>query len=353
MKKYLLIGLFALLCSDIICCSGFVYKGRNSVFLCSSIDQMALHGYVIVNKRDVEKTNFLATTPRIIKWISKYGSVTFSSIGKEFPQGGMNEKGLTVAIMTTPPMEYPISDNRFELNESQWIQYVLDNFSSVKEIIESDSLIRVNRFFDNWHYMICDKDGNIAIVEFKNGKMKVYSGSDVQIPVLENDMYEKSIEKYKSDKSLYKLSSRFSKLAFLLENFDVSRIDLNEPKVMFPILENVKQPDLTKWQIVYDIKNLKIVYRTNTFKYLTDRRSKNYSRGISEGMLDFKKLDFTGTTIAAKLGIIGVSNNQLLPYNTIFDSEILKFNVEIFKSQGAKSITNTIVEKYIQFSQKD
>jgi choloylglycine hydrolase len=31
---------------------------------------------------------------KTISWISKYGSITFNQYGREFPTGGMNEKGL-------------------------------------------------------------------------------------------------------------------------------------------------------------------------------------------------------------------------------------------------------------------
>lgn len=352
MNRYLIIGILVLICSDVICCSGFVFKNEQSLFLCASLDQMALHGYIIVNKRNIEKFNFLTNGPKVLRWVSKYGSVTFSSIGKEFPYGGMNEKGLTVAVMTTAPMKYPKQDTRYEINESQWIQYILDNFSSTKEVIESDKKIRVNRFFDNWHYLLCDQLGNIAVIEFENGHMKVYSGSGIKIPVLENSFYKKSLENYKNDLEMKRLTSRFSTAAYLLKKIDASETNLNPFEKMFSILDNVKQ-EITKYQIVYDIKNRKIKYRASTFKYLTNKSLKDYTRGVSDGSLTFSELNFSGTTEAAKLGIIGISNEHLLPFNAVFDSKILKYNVEIFKSQGAKNITNDIVENYIQFAQKD
>lgn len=352
MKRYLIIGILVLICSDVISCSGFVFKNEQNLFLCASLDQMALHGYIIVNKRNIEKYNFLANGQKVLRWTSKYGSVTFSAIGKEFPYGGMNEKGLTVAIMTTDPMEYPKDDNRFEINESEWVQYILDNFSTTKEVLESDSKIRVKSIFDIWHYLLCDQNGNIAIIEFQNGKMKAYSGSGVKIPVLENTLYQKSLKNYKNDMAMKRLTSRFSTAAYLLEKSRPSDTDASPIKKMFSILDQVKQ-EITKYQIVYDIKNKKIEFKATTFKYLTDKSSKDYSRGISEGSLSLNDIDFNGIAMAAKLGIIGVPNEPLLPFSKVFDNGILNYTLGEIKSQKSKDIPNEIIEKYIQFAKKD
>jgi len=333
-------------------CSGFVFKKQNQLYLCASVDQAALHGYIIVNPRNITKTSFWDNNEKQIKWRSKYGSVTFSPIGREFPAGGMNEEGLSVAIMTTPPMEYPKKDDRFAINESQWIQYILDNYNSTDQISLSDSLIRVNRFFDNWHYLISDKNGKTIIVEFKYGKMNVYKDSLLEIPVLENNLYESSIQQYKSDKDDFHLYSRFSKLAYIMENIDSAKY--NQPKQMFPILDNVRQEN-TKWQIVYDIQNRQIYFRVNTYNYLAPKGSKNYRRGTTGiTSINFKEIDFTNGVLATK---IGISDNarfdffgQLKPYNEVLDKEMLTFTVDILKKQGAKGITNNLVEKYLRLS---
>jgi hypothetical protein len=352
MMRNILIGFLILGCLDAMGCSGFVFKKHGKLYLCASVDQAALHGYIIVNPRNTTKTSFWADNEKLIKWTSKYGSVTFSTIGREFPTGGMNEEGLSVAIMTTPSMEYPAKDDRFAINESQWIQYILDNYSSTDQILQSDSLIRVNRFFDNWHYMISDKNGETIIIEFKNGKMNAYKDSLLPFPVLENNLYENSIQKYKRDKSNFQLSSRFSKLAYIMENMDST--SYNEPKQMFPILDNVSQ-ESTKWQIVYDIQNRQIYFRANTYRYLTAKGSKNYEGGTTGiRSINFKDIDFTKGILATKFGIIDNTRfdflKQLKPYNEVFDKEMLMFTLDIFKKQGAKYISNDLVDKYLRLS---
>jgi penicillin V acylase-like amidase (Ntn superfamily) len=79
--RNILIGFLIFGCLDAICCSGFVFNKQNKLYLCASIDQAALHGYIIVNPRNIEKTSFWADNEKLIKWTSKYGSVTFSPVG--------------------------------------------------------------------------------------------------------------------------------------------------------------------------------------------------------------------------------------------------------------------------------
>jgi hypothetical protein len=264
----------------------------------------------------------------------------------------MNEEGLSVAIMTTPPMEYPQKDDRYAINESQWIQYILDNFSSTAQVIQSESSIRVNRFYDNWHYLISDKNGKTIIIEFKNGEMNVYKDSLMQYSVLENSFYENSIQKYKKDKSNFQLTSRFSKLAYIMENMDTN--NYNEPIQMFPILDNVRQ-DNTKWQIVYDIENRQIYFRANTYNYLTGKGSKSFARGTTGiRLISFKDIDFTNGVLATKFGIIDNSGsdflNKLRPYNEVFDKEMFMFTLDILKKQGAKDINRDLIEKYLRLA---
>jgi len=64
-------------------------------------------GLMIVNKRGVSKTameNFKEPgVGQPVSWISKFGSVTFNRVGREFPFGGMNEAGLVVELFVQSP----------------------------------------------------------------------------------------------------------------------------------------------------------------------------------------------------------------------------------------------------------
>ena len=111
--------------------NGKMVFGRN-------YDWMADEGMVCTNQRGLTKTSMKMPDGNTISWVSRYGSITFNQYGKEFPTGGMNEKGLVVELMWLDGTIYPQPDERPSIGVLQWIQYQLDNHASIEEVIKSD-----------------------------------------------------------------------------------------------------------------------------------------------------------------------------------------------------------------------
>ncbi len=122
-------------------CTNFFLDHQDQLLFGRSFDWHVDNSLLIVNKRNVSKTALISKksnqTPA--KWTSRYGSITFNQVGREIPFGGMNEAGLVVEILLFKKGEYPAPDSRPAINKYQWIQYQLDNFSTVEEVINSDS----------------------------------------------------------------------------------------------------------------------------------------------------------------------------------------------------------------------
>lgn len=72
-----------------------------------------------------------------IRWISRYGSITFNSEGLDFPDGGMNEKGLAIFEMSMGNTEHKIDESNPTLFICLWIQYQLDNCATLAEVIQN------------------------------------------------------------------------------------------------------------------------------------------------------------------------------------------------------------------------
>ena len=45
-----------------------------------------------------------------MKWVSKYGSITFTQVGKELPIGGMNKIRFTIEFLWLDDTTYPLQD---------------------------------------------------------------------------------------------------------------------------------------------------------------------------------------------------------------------------------------------------
>ena len=114
-------------------CTTFCLKDGTQLVFGRNYDWGIGYGYVMVNKRNLIKKAYNIFEPDSIpvEWISKFGSITFNQYGKEHPMGGMNENGLVVEVMWLSGSRFPDSDSRPALGELPWVQYQLDNFSTV------------------------------------------------------------------------------------------------------------------------------------------------------------------------------------------------------------------------------
>lgn len=256
------------------CTTFFINKNGQLVFG-RNYDWITGNGIVCTNQRGLSKTSAKTKDGGTISWVSKYGSITFNQYGKEFPTGGMNEKGLVVELMWLDGTKYPAADNRPAVDVLQWIQYQLDNCSTVDELIATDNHVRIaSKENPPLHYLVADATGNVATIEFLDGKMKVHKGSDLPFPVLTNDDYASSLEQTKSATTSSAGSSmsftnnsidRFAKACTMVNQFQRGAITGSAIDYSFTILDKVAQGSHTKWSIVYDLSNKKIYFKTLAF----------------------------------------------------------------------------------------
>ncbi len=179
-------------CQNWTCTSFCLNNGDHCVFGTNMDHGTFQVGQVFVNKRHVLKTAWESSTSgEYARWISQYGSVTFNIIGSQLVWGGMNEAGLMISTMSLMETEGPAPDERLPLTAPFWVQYQLDNASTVEEVIASDALVRVTDAHD--HYLVCDRTGDCAVIELLDGGMFVYSGAMLPTRALTNSTYEDSL----------------------------------------------------------------------------------------------------------------------------------------------------------------
>jgi penicillin V acylase-like amidase (Ntn superfamily) len=252
-----------LACSTFCICDNEVVFGRN-------FDWFTDLGLVMVNKRNVAKTAAVGASEEPAGWVSRYGSITFNQISREFPFGGMNEAGLVVELMWLDGTGYPEIDERPAVTGLQWIQYMLDRCCSVNEIIACDSLLRISPGATPLHYLVCDSSGNAATIEFLEGNMVCHTDEDLPWPVLTNSTYDDCAVYLKEHagfggKLLIPESEssrdRFVRAADMLRAF---RESPSMPVIdyAFNILAAVAQVGSTQWSIVYDVRHRQIHFRT-------------------------------------------------------------------------------------------
>jgi len=251
-----------------LACTTFCLSKNGQLVFGRNYDWVTAAGIVHTNQRGLLKTSYPNEEGSTIQWVSAYGSITFNQYGKEFPTGGMNEKGLVVELMWLDYTRYPARDTRPAVNVLQWIQYQLDNAATVDELIASDKKIRISDETP-LHYLVADASGNVASIEFLNGKMIVHKSQDLPFPVLTNSSYQESAQTAKSyvinedevpnlDNSL----DRYVRVCRMIKKLPDMPTTMNLTDYAFTILDDVSQGDFTKWSIVYDISGKTILFKT-------------------------------------------------------------------------------------------
>lgn len=312
----LLLAFFYFSLNQTPACTTFCLRGKGEMLFGRNYDWDIGDALIFVNKRGVAKMS-TEESAKPAKWVSKYGSVTFNQYGRENPTGGMNEAGLVVEQMWLDETEYSKDPTLPTIGTQEWMQYLLDTSATTTEAIKTAERVRIVTEVPV-HYLISDKGGNTAAIEFVSGKMVVHAGERLPVATLTNDTYENSLkvkrnaapEKATSSSSL----DRFVRAAQRTEAFS------KEPKdggaavnYAFEMLSNAAQHPGTVWSIVYDIKRGLIYFRTAASPQIKsiDTKAFDYSCGTPVKMFDMNAKD-SGDVTAKFIDYTRKANRDLI-----------------------------------------
>ena len=278
-------------------------------------------GLGFINRKGISKKGlYPGTTGKTINWVSKFGSVSFNMGGREMAFGGMNETGLVLSTMELLAGKFPEKDERSPLFIALWAQYVLDTCKSIDDVINVDKKVRIEDNAPPQHYMISDAEGNCVVIEWLDGKSVIHSGESLPAKALSNSIYNRALAIYKrggphwweSDRG--KTNRRFARAAKRNIDFKTSG-EPNAIKYAFETLtKKVAEPN-TKWNIVYDIKQRQVFFRSEaspTLKYFS-----------------FKDFDFSCSAPSLMLDINFAIEGDVSKYFIPYDYNI---NLKIFKT---------------------
>ncbi len=305
-------------------CSAFVISDEN-ILLAKNLDYELGNGLVLFNPKDKIKKSLYDEGFENI-WKSKFNSITFNHFGINQPLGGMNETGLVIEELSTWPTEYP-TNGIMNLTEFEWIQYQLDNYSTVKEVILNIANVAISKFYFSLHYIIVDSTGDKAILEFIKGEAKLYKDESLPLPILTNNNYLELIKYVKlvpkshhNKLDVNNSQDRFLKIRQLLKN-GINEDNFEGCLTAMEVLDSVKVPD-TQWSIVYDVVNKNIYFKTKLNEDLQ--------------VLSFSKSDLLNDTYYY-LSLNSSIQNEFIKFTTSSNSEYLnKLEKDIINYNGNK-----------------
>lgn len=296
MKKTALFLLFLIAYQQGIACSAFLLQTKDNLYVGFNENWKTMPGMVVVNQRSVKKYalswNYLSSTHPLPsntkKWTSKYGSVCFSLMGADLPCYGMNEKGLYLVELFLDKTYSIAEKGKPNMFWAQWIQYQLDNYKDVDELIghlEQAPVIDWWPKFPGSHFFIADSSGKTAVVELIAGRFKIYTAENMPVKLLCNNPYAQDLQTVKRyegfggtetfDLTKNDWDDRFIKAATMLNNF-TSLPNQDALNYSWSILDGVRPGE---WQMVADMKKKKFYFRSDI------------ATGIKE--IDLSQIDFS------------------------------------------------------------
>lgn len=298
-----------------LACTTFCLKNGNEVLFGKNYDWMIGDGIVFVNRRGVAKMSADDTEKNVAAWISKYGSVTFNQYGWESPSGGMNEAGLVMELMWLDDTQWPSKNDLPTVDVLEFIQFNLDTAATADEVIRNSEKVRISSQV-KLHYLVNDKQGNAATIEFLDGKLVAHSGKDLPHAALANDTYSRSINYSRRTAEPTSESSldRFSRAARKSTEFSTgSRSEKGAVDYAFGVLDDVAQRNSTQWSIVYDQKRGNIHFKTRTSPQvkIIDAKAFDYACSAPVKMLDIDR-KASGDATSAFTNYAPTANRDLI-----------------------------------------
>jgi choloylglycine hydrolase len=300
---------------------------------CTSFRIKTIDGAVIFVRTmefDIDLHSTLAVVPRHVKfvgtapeghngktWETKYGFIGPNAAGEnKFIMDGMNEKGLSVALLYLPgftkyqevkPDQYDMT-----LSPEELTTWILSLFSTVDEVKANIDKIRVaaikNKlgFISPLHYVVHDAEGNCLVIEYLQDGLRLWDNHlgvmtnspplDWQLVNLRNYVNLKAENMSKEnfrDITLFPISqgsglrglpgdftspSRFVRIALLSQNAIPAKTAEEGINLGFHLMNNIDIALGTVWQkhgekvsmektqyvTAYDQKNKRLYYRTYT-----------------------------------------------------------------------------------------
>jgi len=288
LKKLFIVITFCFFVVPAFACTSIHFKLGNSLVAARNMDWFTSKGFVVINPRAERRVSYDGIHKRpCMAWITKYGSVTFD-VGNQHVSGqeGMNEKGLVASVLWLSKTQYPVKDQRPVVPAGYWVQYILDNFKSVNEVIAHMPKIRIvlmrdHKYLIRQHVTLFDVSGNMAVLEYLHGNLVISQGDPLAMPILTNDPYLDSLhylaqyQGFGGQQALpkgYDSMSRYIKAAYFFKKMNHSIKNSTLIKKAFSFLQYVSQPryiklqknaepndDPTQWSVVSDLKH-KIIY---------------------------------------------------------------------------------------------
>ena len=172
------------------------------------------------------------------------------------PFDGINENGVAIGMMAVSEGSAPYDPSKIIISDLELIRLVLDYADNVDHAIQLISKYNIRIGNPPLHYLIGDRSGNSAVVEFVNGQMRVMKSQN-PFNVSTNFIIHGSDAPENTNCSRYDKAYEFLKT----NNGKLSS------ETSMSLLKDISQSN-TIWSVVYDVNSfdIQVVLNRNYLK---------------------------------------------------------------------------------------
>ena len=212
------------------------------------------------------------------------------------------------------------------LFQMQWMQYQLDNYSTVEEVLANVDRVVLDGW--GWHYFVADREGSAAIIDHLDGQARVYTGRELPVPLCCNSSYPFAMEFLSQHEGfggdievaqIFEEVPRFVYGAKLLHDHD------GEEPVQYRLDTLGGMSRCVRWSIVFDVEAMSVHFTTNI---AGDRRSFSFEPGDFDPESGTRMLDVNAP-------LSGDVRGELAAYDREADAAVVAGIVGLFLDESA------------------
>lgn len=324
-------------------CSAF--SPKNSYLLAANYDWRARGGMIVTNPAGLQKTAFVKpglNPGQAARWISRYGSVTLTQWGREFPVQGMNTQGLS-GVLLNGPGSWDQTNSKPQITEQQWLQHQLDLYQSVEEVSKHADDLKIRPIGGGLHYFFCDGTSACVWIEFTQGEARTHRSDQLEgLRGVTNSDFNASQARWDSYLAVggnaSSLPQTYDSLdRFLRANWFGIYGDVSEDQAFWG-LRNLSGRGLTQWHTVFDTASQALSV---------------YAAGVStKTTVALAELDFTCKPVGSSRYLeIASSQTKMRPYRQTWKDYDSSYALTLLRAAAkpARGFTEPVIEAMIAY----
>lgn len=275
--------------------------------------------------RGMQRVGLITAGENSLNWTSKYGSVVAGAYDIATADG-LNEKGLAMHELWLAGSDFGQRDLAIPgISMSLWGQFFLDSFATVAEAVEYVQanpmqvipiVVSEYKLTTMLHMMLEDSSGDVAVLEYLGGQLKIHHGREYKVMTNEPTYDEQlaNLKRYQGfggdlpTPGTTHPADRFVRTEFYLNQLQKPKNTLMAIASLLSVLRNAAQPfgavdpaepntAATIWRTVIDHTNMMYYFESMTSPYLIG--------------VDLKKLNFDEGSPVLKLDLQNREDNPL------------------------------------------